>query len=160
MCRVLIILLLFFLVPVPGDSQVAVAQEGARPVSWVNLPRAGVAIILGDYAYVGDDQPDVEGKYWIHVVGLENEPARINSIETTGRAFQMWTWEQYLIVQADPGNQMLVYDISDPSSPIRIATVTEVGWPIGGIAQIGHYFYFYISRPYLRVIDVSTPIGL
>ncbi len=112
----------------------------------------GVAV-AGDYAYVS-------GSNALHVVDVQDalNPTLSSSMSLNGTARDMEVDESLLFTGCD---RMDVFDISDPSLPLTVAS-TLSGVPSGGTThgfdvQDGIVFYPALSGGGLQILDASFP---
>jgi len=109
--------------------------------------------ISGNYAYFTDYQA-----ISIHVVDITS-PGNISEVGLgafSGVAYDMTAVGNYLFI-ASYTDGLLIFDISNPLSPIQISTLDTPGWATY-VRVFGNYAY--IADGYwggVRVIDVSNP---
>jgi len=89
------------------------------------------------------------------VIGMELDPVRVGSYDTSGSALGVALSGNYAYV-ADGAAGLQVIDVSNPASPQRVGGYNTSGFALG-VAVSGNYAYLGDLNAGVQVIDVSHP---
>lgn len=112
--------------------------------------------IVGNYAYVAD------GSRGLQVVNISNlsSPTLVGAaIATPAPAQSVCVQGQYLYLAtatAGTGNGLMVFDLTNPASPVNLSTLLTTGYA-RKVDAIGNLVYLASDNAGLMIIDVSNP---
>jgi len=108
-------------------------------------------VVSGDYAYVSAVEAG------LHVIDISNPlaPTFVRTVPTPGYAFETVISGDYAYV-ADRWD-MVIYDITDPASPVQIGLYDDNPDWIYNLDVAGDYAYIAGNGGGLEIVDVSDP---